>query len=85
MQRHYVIGGLTVRFSAPKSPEDAADEIIACTQRRSNMYKGVLAMLQKEAEDRTEFETLVRGRLDYWEPLDDDYEDYCGAFTDYML
>lgn len=83
MQRHYVLGGLTIRFPTAMSPEDAADEIVDCDDRRSNMYKGILAMLAKYAEDRTEFETLVRGRLGCWEPLDDDYE-MC-EFTDYML
>ena len=80
-----MLAGFTIRFHTPRLPEDAADEIVACTSRRSNMYKGVLATLKKEAADRTEFETLVRGRLGCWEPVGDDYEYHCCGFTDYML
>lgn len=81
----YVLGNLNINLPAGTSPEAAAEEIVACTSKRSNMYKGILAMLKKEPHQRTEFETLVRTRLGYWEPLDDDYEYHCSEFTDYEL
>ena len=84
-QGPYVLGNLKINLPPATSPEDAAAAVVACTSRRSHMYKGILAMLKKEPHQRTEFETLVRNRLGYWEPLDDDYEYHCGEFTDFEL
>ena len=81
----FVLGDIEIRFARPLTAAEAATRIVQSSSRNSMMYKGIMAMLAKLPEDRSDFEKLVREEVcdRCWEPMDGDYE--VGNFTDFEL